>query len=616
MFRARGIQFCATSPFLLSSSFVRQQSSRFSATYIFPYQPKWSNYRSFAKKVQGPQSKPIFAISELQKILPNERVILNDVSVQILDGAKIGVVGVNGSGKSTLMKIIAGLDSDFDGTAETVGNISVGYLAQEPELDPDLTVKENIMEGVGDQKEMLDEWEELNEEINSLPKDTPPSSPKRLALLEKQYKMQKIVDKYNLTDLGRKIDRAIDALRCPPGDYEVASLSGGERRRVALARLLISSPDLLLLDEPTNHLDAESVAWLERFLSEYKGAVIFITHDRYFLDNVAKWILEVDRGSIFPFKGNYTAWLESKQQRLEAEKKKEASIKKQIGNELAFLRQGRSKKSNKDRVARYQDLLEQKNAIRQIEPGTIVFPPGPKLGNLVIEVKNLSKTFGEKVLFDNLSFKLEPGAIVGVVGANGSGKTSLFNIMAGYEKPDAGTISIGTTVKMGYVSQHRSDLDPEKTIYEEISDGYETVSLGANGKMSTRVYVANFNFKSTQQEKLVGSLSGGERNRVHLAKTCMQGCNLLLLDEPTNDLDVEVLRNMENALQDFTGCAVIISHDRYFLDRICTHIIAFEGDSNVVYFDGNYSEYEEERFKRTGRKFDPKRIKYRKLETV
>jgi len=551
----------------------------------------------------------IYVMKGLSKIYPGGRKVLGNIWLSFLPGAKIGVLGLNGSGKSTLMRIMAGLDTDFGGEAWAAEGVSVGYLPQEPELDPDLDVQGNVMQGLASTKALLDRFEEvsmrLGEEL---------SEDEMNALITEQGELQEKIDAADAWDLQRTVEIAMDALRCPPGDAEVSKLSGGERRRVALCRLLLQKPELLLLDEPTNHLDAESVAWLERFLAEYKGTVVAVTHDRYFLDNVAGWILELDRGSGIPWEGNYSSWLEQKQKRLEQEEKQESARQRTLERELEWIRQSpraRQAKS-KARITAYENLLAQSGQQAQGQ-AQIVIPPGPRLGDLVIQAENLRKGFGDRLLIENLSFRLPPGGIVGVIGPNGAGKTTLFRMIVGQEQPDGGTLRIGETVKLGYVDQSRDTLVPTKTVWEEISDGLDELELGRR-KVQSRSYVAGFNFKGADQQKKVGQLSGGERNRVHLAKMLKSGANLLLLDEPTNDLDVDTLRALEEALLEFAGCAVIISHDRWFLDRIATHILAFEGDSQVVWFEGNYQDYEADRKRRLGAEADqPHRIKYKPL---
>ena len=517
--------------------------------------------------------------------------------------AKVGILGVNGCGKSSLLKIVAGLDEDFEGDAKPLGGCRVGYLPQEPELDDDKTVFENVMEGLPEETALLKEYSELQEASD-------PEQKTRLAEVKAE------VESRNLLDIARRIEISMNALRCPPGNSSVEHLSGGEKRRIALCRLLVSAPDILLLDEPTNHLDAESVAWLERYLSEYKGAVMAITHDRYFLDSVAGWILEIDRGQCIPFEGNYSEWLMSKQQRLDMEKKKEAARARQMKEELDWINtapQGRQAKS-KARINRYKEMLQEaKN--REYETGQIIIPPGPRLGDVVIEAKGLKKSYGDRVLFEDVEFSIPPGAIVGIIGPNGAGKTTLFRVITGMEPADEGLVKIGETVEMVHVSQNRAELDDDETVIEVISEGKPTLVIG-DREHHIRSYMAAFNLKGTIQERLVGDLSGGERNRVLLAKLLKNGCNLLLLDEPSNDLDVDTLRSLEDAVEAFAGSAIVISHDRWFLDRVCTHILSFEGDSKVAYFEGNYSAYELDRRQRLGKKFDPSRIKYKRIATI
>ncbi len=540
------------------------------------------------------------------KVVKPNRQILKDIYLSFFYGAKIGVLGLNGAGKSTLLRLIAGVDTDYLGTITAQKGITFGYLPQEPQLDPTKTVKEIAEEGVADTVRLLKEFEEISAKFSEPDADFD-------ALLEKQGKLQEKIDHMNAWDLDSKLEQAMDALRCPSGETPVSVLSGGERRRVALCRLLLQEPDVLLLDEPTNHLDAESVGWLEQHLAQYAGTVLAVTHDRYFLDNVAGWILELDRGEGIPFEGNYSSWLEQKRQRLAVEEKQESKRQKALAEELEWVRmnpKGRHAKS-KARIAAYEKMLADQKDKRD-EEIEIYVPPGPRLGDVVIEAQNVAKAYGENLLYEDLNFMLPPGGIIGIIGPNGAGKTTLFKMITGQEKPDSGTFKIGDTVKLGYVDQNRP-LNADKTIWEEISDGEDLMMLG-NREMNSRAYVARFNFSGTDQQKKVGVLSGGERNRVHLARVLKSGANVLLLDEPTNDLDVNTLRALEEALQNFAGCAVVISHDRWFLDRVATHILAFEGDSKVVWYDGNYSEYEEDRKKRLGIEADrPHRIKYKKL---
>jgi ATP-binding cassette ChvD family protein len=549
----------------------------------------------------------IYVMKGLTKVYPGGRKVLENVWLSFLPGAKIGVLGGNGAGKSTLMKIMAGIDTEFNGEAWAAEGVSVGYLSQEPQLDTTKDVLGNVMEGVGPTKALLDEFEAVSLAMGEEDADFD-------TLLTKQAELQEKIDAADAWDLQRKVEIAMDALRCPPGDADVTKLSGGEKRRVALCRLLLSSPDMLLLDEPTNHLDAESVAWLEHFLEDYKGTVVAVTHDRYFLDNVAGWILELDRGQGMPFEGNYSGWLEQKQKRLEQEEKTESSRQKSLQRELEWIRQSpkaRQAKS-KARINAYETLLAQSNE-KAGGVAQITIPAGPRLGNLVIEAQSLNKGFGDRLLIEDLNFLLPPGGIVGVIGPNGAGKTTLFRMITGQEHPDSGSFKVGDTVVLGYVDQSRDSLDDSKTVWQEISDGLDEIELGKT-KMASRAYVGNFNFKGADQQKKVGLLSGGERNRVHLAKMLKSGANVLLLDEPTNDLDVDTLRALEEALDSFAGCAVIISHDRWFLDRIATHILAFEGDSHVEWFEGNYQDYEADRHRRLGTDADqPHRIKYKPL---
>ena len=549
----------------------------------------------------------IYVMKGLSKVYPGGKKTLENVWLSFLPGAKIGVLGHNGAGKSTLLKIMAGIDKEFNGEAWAADGVSVGYLAQEPQLDPNKDVLGNVMEGVGATAKLLEEFEAVSNAMADPDADFD-------ALLARQAELQEKIDAADAWDIQRTVEIAMDALRCPPSDADVTKLSGGERRRVALCRLLLSNPDMLLLDEPTNHLDAESVAWLEHFLESYKGMVVAVTHDRYFLDNVAGWILELDRGQAIPFEGNYSGWLEQKSKRLEQESKTESARQRTLDRELEWIRQGpkaRQAKS-KARVAAYEALLAQQNEKTQ-DQAQIYIPAGPRLGDLVIEAQHLNKGFGDRLLIEDLSFRLPPGGIVGVIGPNGAGKTTLFRMITGQDKPDSGTFKVGDTVKLGYIDQSRDSLSPNKTVWEEISDGHDEIELGKR-KMPSRTYVAGFNFKGTDQQKKVGQLSGGERNRVHLAKMLKGGANVLLLDEPTNDLDVDTLRALEEALLEFAGCVVVVSHDRWFLDRIATHMLAFEGDSHVEWFEGNYQDYEADRHRRLGTNADqPHRIKYKPL---
>ena len=551
----------------------------------------------------------IYVMNQLSKRFPSGRELFKKVSLSFFPGAKIGVLGINGAGKSTLLNIMAGIETEFDGEAWSAEGISVGYLEQEPELDPAKDVEGNVMKGVGEVKTLIDRFNEVSARFA-----VPLEDDEMNKLLEEQGELQEKIDTIGGWELERTIEIAMDALRCPPADADVTKLSGGECRRVALCQLLLQKPDLLLLDEPTNHLDAESVSWLERFLKDYEGTVVAITHDRYFLDNVAGWILELDRGLGIPYEGNYTSWLEQKQKRLEQEEKQEKARQRTLASELEWIRQSPRARQDKSkaRISAYETLLAE---AKEKSPDTaqIIVPIGPRLGTLVIEAEGLRKGFGEKLLIDDLSFNLPPGAIVGVIGANGSGKTTLFRMIAGQEILDAGSIRLGDTVSLAYVDQSRADLDPDKTVWEEISEELDEVELGYR-TMQSRAYVSQFNFKGADQQKKVGQLSGGERNRVHLAKVLKSGANVILLDEPTNDLDVDTLRALEAALLDFPGCAVIISHDRWFLDRIATHILAFEGDSRVVWFQGNYNDYEIDWKRRLGAEADqPHRIKYKPL---
>jgi ATP-binding cassette ChvD family protein len=545
----------------------------------------------------------------LGKVHPPDSVVLRDIWLSFLPGAKIGVLGLNGAGKSSLLRIMAGEDTEFLGEAFPADGISVGFLPQEPRLDPQKSVKGNVEEGVAAIKGLLDRYDELNMKLGE---DLAPEEMDKV--LEEQGRLQDRIDAVNAWDIDSQLELAMDALRCPPADAEVTNLSGGERRRVALCRLLLQSPDLLLLDEPTNHLDAESVAWLERFLKEYKGTVVAVTHDRYFLDNAAEWILELDRGSGIPWKGNYSSWLDQKQQRLAQEEKSETKRQKTLQRELEWIRMSpRARQSKgKARLNAYEQLLNEDTA-QKIEQVEIYIPPGPRLGDIVVEARGMRKAYGELLLMDDLSFTLPRGGIVGVIGPNGAGKTTLFRMITGQEKPDAGTLRLGETVQPGYVDQSRDALAANKSVWEEISGGEDELLIGKR-PVPSRAYVSWFNFKGPQQQRKVGTLSGGERNRVHLAKLLQRGSNLLLLDEPTNDLDVDTLRALEEALLNYAGCAVVISHDRWFLDRIATHMLAFEGDSRVVWFEGNYQDYEADRKRRLGAEADtPHRIKYRKL---
>jgi energy-dependent translational throttle protein EttA len=553
-------------------------------------------------------NKVIYSMVGLSKYY-DKKAVLKDIYLSYFYGAKIGVLGLNGSGKSSLLRIMAGVDTNFLGEAVLSAGYTVGYLEQEPVLDDSKTVKEIVQEAVKETVDLLKEYDEINEKFSE-----PMTDDEMTDLLDRQGKVQERLDTLDAWELDSRLEMAMDALRCPAGDTPVKVLSGGERRRVALCRLLLQKPDILLLDEPTNHLDAESVAWLEHHLQEYAGTVIAVTHDRYFLDNVAGWILELDRGHGIPWKGNYSSWLEQKQNRLKQEEKSESQRQKTLERELEWIRMAPKARQakGKARIKAYENLLSQETEKRAQEL-EIFIPPGPRLGKLVIEADSISKSYGDKLLFENLSFSLPPGGIVGIIGANGAGKTTLFRMITSQEQADKGAIKIGETVKMAYVDQSRDSLNADKSIWEEISGGMDNINLGTRA-VNSRAYVARFNFSGTDQQKKVGTLSGGERNRVHLAKMLIQSANVLLLDEPTNDLDVNTMRALEEALENFAGCAVVISHDRWFLDRIATHILAFEGDSKVVWFEGNYSDYEADRKARLGSAADqPHRIKYRQL---
>lgn len=551
----------------------------------------------------------IYVMKGLSKTYPGGKKVLDNIWLSFYPGAKIGVLGPNGSGKSTLLKIMAGIDNEFHGEAWAADGTKIGYLQQEPQLDKTKTVLENVMDGLADKMAIVNEYNEISmkfaEEMSADEMDQ---------LIAKQAELQEKIDAGNLWELEREAERAMDALRCPPGEASVEKLSGGEKRRVALARLLLSKPDMLLLDEPTNHLDAESVAWLQRFLGDYPGTVVMITHDRYFLDNVTGWILELDRGSGYPYEGNYTSYLQAKEKRQEQEAKESEARDKTLARELEWIRQGAKARQakSKARITAYEDLLAQSQA-QTWEKLQIVIPTPERLGQNVVNIKGLSKGYGDRLLIDDLTFNLPPGGIVGIIGPNGAGKSTLFRMITGQEKPDKGTVEIGDKVKLGYVDQSRDALDDNKTVWEEISNGLDNIEFGTK-VMPSRAYVSSFNFKGSDQQKKMGMLSGGERNRVHLAKMLKSGANVLLLDEPTNDLDVETLRALEEALEIFPGCAVVISHDRWFLDRLCTHILAFEGDSHVEWFEGNFQDYEADRLRRLGRDAEePHRIKYRKI---
>ncbi|MDX2453712.1 energy-dependent translational throttle protein EttA [Desulfosarcina sp.] len=553
-------------------------------------------------------NKVIYSMMRVSKFY-NKKPVIKDISLSYFYGAKIGVLGLNGSGKSTLLKIMAGVDKDFNGETILSKGYTMGYLEQEPLVDETKTVREIVKQGVQETVDLVDEFNRINERFAE-----PMSDDEMDKLIQRQGEVQEKLDAMDAWDLDARLEMAMDALRCPPGDTPVDVISGGERRRVALCRLLLKKPDILLLDEPTNHLDAESVAWLEQHLQKYAGTIIAVTHDRYFLDNVAGWILELDRGQGIPWKGNYSSWLEQKQNRLANEEKSESDRQKTLKRELEWIRmapKGRRAKS-KARITSYEKLMDQENEqlAKNLE---IYIPPGPRLGNLVIQAKGVTKAYGDKLLVENMEFSLPPGGIVGVIGPNGAGKTTLFRMITGQDQPDSGSVDIGETVSLAYVDQSRDVLDPEKNIWEMVSGGQDTIALG-DRQVNSRAYVARFNFSGSDQQKKMGMLSGGERNRVHLARILKSGANVLLLDEPTNDLDVNTMRALEEALENFGGCAVVISHDRWFLDRIATHMLAFEGNSQVVWFEGNYSDYEKDRKKRLGTAADqPHRIKYRQL---
>ena len=554
-------------------------------------------------------SQYVYSMYKLGKTYPGGKEVLRDISLSFLPGAKIGVLGLNGAGKSTLLKIMAGIEKDYNGEANAADGLNIGYLAQEPELDESQDVQGNVMSGMGEAKILVDRFNEVSARFAEELTDDEMNE-----VIAEQAELQEKIDAMDAWDLERKAEIAMDALRVPDGSADVTKLSGGERRRVALCRLLLSAPDMLLLDEPTNHLDAESVSWLQRFLHDFPGTVVTITHDRYFLDEVAGWILELDRGAGIPYEGNYTGWLEQKQKRLEQEGKSEDARVKSLSRELDWVRsapKARQAKS-KARITAYEKLLEEGQQAK-VETAKIVIPAGPRLGDKVLEADNLVKGFGDRLLIDDATFRLPPGGIVGVIGPNGAGKTTLFRMLTGNEAPDSGALTVGDTVKLGYVDQSRDSLDDGKTVWEVISDGLDELELGKR-TVPSRAYVSNFNFKGADQQKKVGQLSGGERNRVHLARMLKSGANLLLLDEPTNDLDVDTLRALEEALLEFAGCAVVISHDRWFLDRIATHIMAFEGDSHVEWFEGNYEAYEADKKRRLGADADrPTRIKYKPI---
>ncbi|MBC7371280.1 MAG: energy-dependent translational throttle protein EttA [Bdellovibrionaceae bacterium] len=552
----------------------------------------------------------IYTMKGVSKVYPPNRFVLKNIYLSYFYGAKIGVLGLNGSGKSSLLKIMAGVDLDFVGEAFPARAMKVGYLEQEPKLDETMTVKENIFSGMGELPKLMKEFNAISEKFN----DPDMDGDEMNKLIEKQGVIQEKLEALGGWDVDQKIEIAMDALRCPDGDSAIAPLSGGEKRRVALCRLLLSEPDILLLDEPTNHLDAESVAWLEQFLARFPGTVIAVTHDRYFLDNVAGWILELDRGEGIPWKGNYTSWLEQKDKRTAVELKDQARRVRTLEKELDWIRAGAKARSvkAKSRISAYENLLKEPTP-EKLQEMSIYIPAGPRLGDIVVEAKNITKGYDGKLLFDDVSFAIPRGAIVGVIGPNGVGKTTLFRMITGQDKPDSGSFKVGETVKMAYVDQNRETLNGEKTVWEELSDGNELIQLGTK-EMSSRAYVSWFNFSGSDQQKKVGQLSGGERNRVNMAKILKQGANLLLLDEPTNDLDVNTMRALEDALLEFGGSVVVISHDRWFLDRVCTHIMAFEGDSKVEFFNGNFSEYEEDRKKRLGADAAPKRVRFRSIQ--
>lgn len=552
----------------------------------------------------------VFVMQNLTKVFPGGKELFKGITLSFLPGAKIGVLGVNGAGKSTLLKIMAGVDKEFNGEAWAADGVKVGYLEQEPQLDPKKNVMENIMDGLGETRDLLKRFEEVSMRFGEEMTDDEMNG-----LINEQAELQEKIDACNGWDLERTIEIAMDALRCPPADADVTKLSGGEKRRVALCRLLLQKPDMLLLDEPTNHLDAESVAWLENHLKEYKGTVVMVTHDRYFLDNVTGWILELDRGQGIPYEGNYSSWLEQKQKRIEQEAREETARQKTLANELEWIQKNpkaRQAKS-KARINAYDELLSQA-AKEKITTAHINIPMTERLGDLVIEATDISKAYGDRVLIDNLSFKIPKGAIVGIIGPNGAGKTTLFRMIAGEEKPDSGEIRLGETVDLGYVNQSRDELNPDKTVWEEISDGLDMIEIGKQ-TIPSRAYVGQFNFKGSDQQKKIGQLSGGERNRVHLAKMLKKGANVIMLDEPTNDLDVDTLRSLEEGIMNYPGCVLVTSHDRWFLDRLATHILAYEDEGHVEWFEGNFEEYEKDKRRRLGDEaVNPHRIRYKKLE--
>lgn len=552
----------------------------------------------------------IFVMQNLSKVFPGGKELFKNINLSFFPGAKIGVLGVNGAGKSTLLKIMAGVDKEFNGEAWAADGVKVGYLEQEPKLDPKKTVMENVMDGLNETVALLKRFEEVSQKFAE-----PLTDEEINALIEEQAALQEKIDAANGWDIERTVQIAMDALRCPPADADVTKLSGGEKRRVALCRLLLSKPDMLLLDEPTNHLDAEAVAWLEHHLRDYKGTVVMVTHDRYFLDNVTGWILELDRGQGIPYEGNYTSWLEQKQKRIEQESREENARQKTLANELEWIRKNpkaRQAKS-KARINAYEELLAQSGK-EPLTQAYINIPMTDRLGDKVIEAQNISKAYGDKVLIDNLSFKIPKGAIVGIIGPNGAGKTTLFKMITGQEKPDSGEIILGETVDLGYVDQSRDGLNADKTIWEEISDGLDIIELGKK-QMPSRAYVGQFNFKGTDQQKKIGQLSGGERNRVHLAKMLKKGANVILLDEPTNDLDVDTLRSLEEGIMNYPGCVLVTSHDRWFLDRLATHILAYEDEGHVEWFEGNFEDYEKDKIRRLGEDAcNPHRVRYKKLE--